>query len=496
MNRLDALTMSHPLPTWRIAAWPIVMLIVAFLAWANFAHLEEVAVATGEVVPQGKVRVIQHLEGGIVERIYVREGDMIREGSPVIQLNLATGGVNRNELLVRLDAQNLIKARLEAQAKEIPLTFPEDIAPRHPAMVEAQRKTYDAALRELESSLKVFEQQKLQKGLEVKELESKRGNLQTRRNEITSSAGALRQQVRQKELEVQELESKRRSTATNLNLARERFKMSQSLVSQGLVPKMEHLKLEAEVQSLEGDLNNLDSSIPRARAAVGEAEGKLKIDLESVDGDLRNLEASIPRALAAVNEIEQKTQGEKSKFRRTAEEALGETEQAIARIGTLLAEATEQKGRSEIKSPIDGVVKNLRYNTIGGVVRPGDPIMEIVPTAESLVIDARLNPTDRGYVEEGQKAVVKISTYDFVRYGGLDGQVILVAPDSSTDKSGNIYFQVIVKTDKIYLGDAEGKLPITPGMQATVDIRTGQKSVIDYLVKPVLKLRHEAFRDP
>ena len=114
---------------------------------------------------------------------------------------------------------------------------------------------------------------------------------------------------------------------------------------------------------------------------------------------------------------------------------------------------------------------------------------------ETLVVSAKLNPTDRGYVTEGQPAVVKVSTYDFVRYGGLDGHVVLVAPDSSADSEGRPFYRVIVETDRTYLGDAEGKLPILPGMQATVDIHTGDKSVLEYLIKPVLKLRHEAFRE-
>ena len=121
--------------------------------------------------------------------------------------------------------------------------------------------------------------------------------------------------------------------------------------------------------------------------------------------------------------------------------------------------------------------------------------MELVPTGDRLVVEAKLNPIDRGYVNEGQAATVKISTYDFARYGGLEGIVIRVAPDSSTDEDGVPYFRVVVQTDKNFLGLHEGNLPITPGMQATVDIHTGEKSVMDYLVKPVLKLRHEAFRE-
>ena len=495
MSHLDDILASHPLPTWRPIAWTIIVLLGGLITWANVTSLEEVSVAMGEVVPQGKVHVIQHLEGGIVENIYVKEGDRVKVGTPLVRLNLATSGVNRAELVVRLDAQMLIKARLEAQAKGIPLTFPEDVAQRRSNLLRAQMEAFEARKRELKATMRVLSNQVHQKELEVKELESKRKTLEDRKRETASSAGAIHQQVRQKELEVKELESRRQAVGNNLKLAKERFKMSASLLASGLTPRMEHLQLEAEVENLEGEKRTIESSIPRARAAVAEVEGRLREEKERVEGELNNLIPAIPRARSAVAEIESRIQEEVTRFRREARDELGTVEQAISRIGALLDEATEQKGRAEIKSPIEGVVKNMGFNTIGGVVRPGDPIMEIVPTGESLVVDAQLNPTDRGYVELGQKAVVKISTYDFVRYGSLDGEVILVAPDSSTDPNGDPYFRVVAKTDKTYLGQVEGDLPITPGMQATVDIHTGEKSVIDYLVKPVLKLRHEAFRE-
>jgi adhesin transport system membrane fusion protein len=495
MSHLDDILASHPLPTWRPIAWVIIALLGGLITWANFTTLEEVSVVMGEVAPQGKVRVIQHLEGGIVEDIYVKEGDRVRVGSSLVRLNLATSGVNHDELVVRLDAQRLIKARLEAQAKGIPLTFPPDVVERRSNLVRAQKEAFEASKRELEATLRVLENQENQKELEVKELESKRKTLEDRKRETASSAGAIHQQVRQKELEVKELGSRRQAVVNNLRRAKERFKMSVSLLSSGLTPRMEHLQLEAEVENLEGEKRAIESSIPRARAAVAEVEGRLREEKERVEGELNNLIPAIPRARSAVEEMKNRIEEAASRFRREARDELSNVEQAISRIGALLKEATEQKGRAEIKSPIEGVVKNMGFNTIGGVVRPGDPIMEIVPTSENLVINAQLNPTDRGYVELGQKAVVKISTYDFVRYGSLDGEVIMVAPDSSTDPNGNPYFQVVVKTGKTYLGLMDGELPIIPGMQATVDIHTGEKSVIDYLVKPVLKIRHEAFRE-
>jgi adhesin transport system membrane fusion protein len=161
----------------------------------------------------------------------------------------------------------------------------------------------------------------------------------------------------------------------------------------------------------------------------------------------------------------------------------------------LLSQASDQQRRTAITSPIDGIVKNLHANTIGGVIKAGEPIMEIVPLHERLQIDAKLNPMDRGYVQLGQKAMVKLSAFDYTTYGGLEGDVILVAPDTTMGPDNQPFYRVVVQTDRAYLGEETAKRIITPGMQATVDIHTGTRTVIEYLVKPVLKLRHEAFRE-
>lgn len=427
-NPLDRLLDDHPMPTWRYVAWPVMVLLIAAIAWAFFARLEEVSVATAEVVPQGRVKVVQHLEGGIIQDIFVQEGDLVVEGDPLMQLDLASSGTNREELQARLDSELLVLARLRAEANGTPLRFPKEVADRRPAMVEAQRQAYEARLSELESSL-----------------------------------GVLREQVRQKEIEVEELQAQRKAISNNLNLAKERLALSESLLSEGLTARIEHLELESEVESLQGELETTNSSIQRAQAAISESQERVK------EAELR--------------------------FRREAQDDLGDSENTLARTQELMAQAEQQGLRAEIKSPTDGIVKNMRFNTIGGVIGPGEPILEIVPTGDKLVIEARLDPTDRGYVTEGQSALVKISTYDYARYGGLDGRVILVAPDSSTDDEGEPYFRVVVETDRTYLGATEGQLPITPGMQATVDIKTGDRSVIDYLIKPVLKLKDEAFRE-
>ncbi len=427
-ERLDTLLASHPLPSWRLFAWPVMALLTVLLTWAFFAQLDETAVSEGEVVPQGKVRVVQHLEGGIIEQLFVAEGDTVKKGDTLIQLDQSSTGTNQDELGVRLDSQLLVRARLTAEAQSDELTFPQGIAQKRPNLASSQRQAFEARRRELKSTLNV-----------------------------------LKEQVKQRELGTQELLARQKAVKRNYKMASERLKMSASLLTEGLTAKMEHLELEAEVESLDGEMRSLAPSIPKSKAAVEEAKQRLR------EGQIR--------------------------FRREAREELGKTEQEIARIKELLKRAREQGSRAEIKSPISGVVKNLRFNTIGGVFKPGEPVTEIVPTGENLVIQSRLNPTDRGYVTEGQNALVKISTYDYARYGGLDGTVIQVAPDTSMDENGQPYFRVIVQTDKNYLGSEEGSLPIVPGMQATVNIHTGKKSVMDYLIKPVLKLRDEAFRE-
>jgi adhesin transport system membrane fusion protein len=222
---------------------------------------------------------------------------------------------------------------------------------------------------------------------------------------------------------------------------------------------------------------------------------QLQGQVEDFEGQLASVKASIPRAQAAMTEAKQRMDEERSKFLRQAEADLATAELDIARNQQLLSQASDQQIRAQITSPTDGTVKNLHANTIGGVVKGGDAIMEIVPLHEKLQVEAKLNPADRGYVQTGQKATVKISAYDYTTYGGLEGIVTLVAPDTTTIADKPPFYRVLVETDKSWLGDEVEKRSITSGMQATVEIYTGSRSVMHYLLKPVLKLRHEAFHE-
>lgn len=426
-NPLNELAARQIGLSWRMTGGIVALLLLGALGWASIASLDEVSIADGEVVPQGQVRLIQHLEGGIIKALFVEESSLVKAGQPLVELDLASGGVNREELQVRIDGLVLKRARLVALATEKKPSYPPDAAERRPQLVAAENEALELTRAQLESRL--------------------------------SSA---RGRVEQRALEVAEFEARRRAFAASLPLVEERFRLSLSLLEAELTPRMEHLERERELEELKGEIDRLRSNLPRSKAALEEAEeGVREITLE---------------------------------FRRAISEQITLVELEIAREKERLVKATEQRSRAVIASPIEGVVQNLAYHTIGGVVGPGDAIMQIVPSRERLLIEARLDPRDIGHVKVGQRAVVKVSTYDFVRYGGLEGRVVSIAADADTDPSGQHYFRVVVETTESALGP-DGSLPIIPGMQATVDIHTGEKRVLDYLIQPVLKIRSEAFRE-
>ena len=427
MSGLDQIVEKYPLPTWRLPALVVILLLAVGLVWATVSKLEEVSVAAGEVVPRGRIKLVQHLEGGIIEDVLVEEGESVEQGQSLLLLDLATGGIDMDELRVRLDALSLKRARLLAEANGTEPAYPRESGARQPGLLSTEQQEMSARRAQLDSERTVFARQITQRRQEIKEVSAQISGV-----------------------------------SKSLQLTEERFALSKSLVEDNLVPRLEHLELYGELEELRGTLARLRAALPRIRAGL--------------------------------EEMVERERGVALGFQRQARRELGEVELEIARINQNMQRASDQEQRTVIVSPTDGVVKNLRHTTSGGVIKPGEPIMEIVPTRDRLVVEVQLDPRDIGHVRVGQKAVVKISTYDYIRYGGLDGTVANIGGDATTDRNGNTFFKVFVETDRSSLGEAN-ELPIIPGMQATVDIHTGEKPVLTYLIQPVLKLRHEAFRE-
>jgi adhesin transport system membrane fusion protein len=430
MSALQQVVEQYKRQDHRFSLRIIMLLLTAFVCWALWADFEEVAIADGEVVPQEQIQHVQHLEGGIIEEIHVFEGDRVEEGQPLMQLNITPFMANSEELKIQLEALELKRARLQAEAdgKEV-FAFPQAF------------KNYRANL----------------KNTEVQAFKGRQDSLQ-------NAISQLQEQLSQRKLDHKQLQTERSAVVSNLALLREKFRISSDLVKDKLTSRLDHLQLQSDLRELEGRLKVIDVAIPRAAMAVKEAEEKL--------------------------------QGGRLTFRNEALQQLNDVEQAIERTRESLNQASDKVARTTIKSPITGTVKSMRTHTLGGVIQPGEIIMEIVPESENLIIEAKLNPNDIGFVKVGQPALVKVNTYDFSRYGGLQGEVISVSADSLYNKqTQQTYFLVKIRTAQNYVGSEQNLFPITSGMQVTADIKTGEKSVMSYLLKPVIKLRNESFRE-
>lgn len=428
MSELDKLIARNKPSALALFAWAIVLLLTVALLWASQAELDEVATAFGEVIPVGQVKTIQHLEGGIIAEMFVTEGSLVTTGSPLVRLDLTDSDTREAELSVTLDGLMLRRARLNAEANDTELVFPEEVAERRPETAQNERNAFNARIAEQ-----------------------------------TSVLNSLEEQIKQREGDLRQMQAEEATLRQQLALARQNLDIANDLIVDGLISKLDHLAAQSEVERLSGQLSSTREGLPGAESLLAEARERL-------------------------NET-------RLAFQRNALEELSGVDIAIQTTREELTRATAVSRRTLIVSPIDGVVKSLRFHTIGAVVRPGEAIMDIVPTDEQLVIEAHLNPQDVGYVRVGQPAVVKISTYDYIRYGVLEATVIQVSPDSHQDENGNTYFRVIAATDRTYLGQDPGDLPITSGMEATLDIHTGTNTVMHYLLKPVLKLKSEAFRE-
>ncbi|WP_419797950.1 MAG: HlyD family type I secretion periplasmic adaptor subunit [Terasakiella sp.] len=430
MSRLNDIITKRKKSPWLYPSRFILILLIGLGYWMNTTIIDEVAIAPGKVVPQSKVKTVQHLEGGIIKELNIREGSAVKEGDPLMVLTLGVGKLNRQELLTELDGLRLLEARLMAEsADKNAISFPNALAERRPQTVRREQTTFDA-----------------------------------KRSELSGQLSVIRKQIKQKELAIESFRTKRAAASNKLAITRESQALAEDAMNKGMGMRAEYLSLSSQVESLLGEIHTIDAEIPAARADIEEARARLSET--------------------------------RLKYRRKASEELGKVSREISLIEKVLGEATEQEKRTVIRAPIDGTVKNLKYTNTGAVVRPGEPIMELVPLRDSLVIEARLSPTDRGYVQVGLPANIKVSAYDFVRYGALPGQVIQIAPDTDKTENGLPFYRVIIATERTHLGDGQKLyLPITTGMETQVDIVTGKRSVLDFFLRPLLRLKDEAFRE-
>ena len=293
-----------------------------------------------------------------------------------------------------------------------------------------------------------------------KTVEQERQLYESANSEVQAQISIARQQQEQRQHELSEARAKQSQAAQAYESTVKELNVTKPLLASGAVSEVEVLRLQRDVDRYRGERDIAAAQISRAQAAVGEASRKI----QEVELDYRN----------------------------TASKEFSETTAKLNALTQSSAGLSDKVKQSSIRSPVRGTVKRLLVNTVGGVVSPGRDIVEVVPLEGKLVLEAKVQPRDIAFLRPGQKAVVKFSAYDFSIYGGLDATLELIGADSVTDDHGNTYYTVRVATDKTSLAN---NLPIIPGMVAEVDIVTGQKTILSYLLKPVLRAKQAAMTE-
>ena len=222
---------------------------------------------------------------------------------------------------------------------------------------------------------------------------------------------------------------------------------------------------------------------------------ELKRQVSETQGEVHVTEASVRRADAARVEAAERLRNATTTFVAEAQQKLAEARAELAIVDESIRGAADRVRRTDLTAPVKGIVNTLNVNTIGAVVQPGSDIVEIVPLEDTLLVETQIRPQDVAFLHPGQDAVVKITAYDFSIYGGLDGKLERISADTTENEKGERFFQIMIRTDKNHLGSDTDPLPIIPGMVASVDILTGKKSVLDYILKPIKKVRDEALRE-
>ena len=407
------------------------------ITWAFYSEIDELARGEGKVIPSEKIQTIQSLDGGIISKLLVKEGSIVKKGQALLKIDTTRfeASLEENKQMyfhllvtkVRLEAESLININKPNPKFKIPRTVRRKVGD----FVKADYQLFVSRIDELKSTTDIF-----------------------------------RIQLKQKEQELLELYSKKEQIEKSIVFIEEEKETVEKLVRRRAQSKVELIRINKELNQAEGDIRNTQLAIPRAMFAITEAKSRIT---------------------------------EKSKiFRAEAFNELQKINTEVKKYKSKLVSEQDKVAKTTLYSPVNGIIKQINVSTIGGFVRSGMDLIEIVPQSKVLLVEAKISPKDIAFINPQQKAIVKITAYDFSIYGGLDGKIIEISADSIIDKDSKdqkSYYKVVVKTDKNYLEKDGKQLPIIPGMVASVDIITGKKTILEFLLKPILKTKGNAFHE-
>lgn len=400
--------------------------ILCFTVWAGFTNIYEVARTPGEVVPSGYQQVVQHLEGGMVDKILVAEGDIVEQGTPLLEIS-GTGVIEdleraRARKFAILAQEERLRAYLEGRRPDL-----SGIDPKYTILIADQKNFF----------------------------ETMEGAQRQEQNIIT-------EQISQKRALLQSLQRQMSTARENLAISADLFHKKSELHQKGYLSETKYLEAKQAINAIEGDIAQISSRITSANAEIKEYTGRYaSLDLSQDDRVNERLDALIA----------EKTQHE---------EVLRKLEDRVSRL--------------VLRSPVRGIVKGLSVNTVGSVIRAGETVLEIVPIDKELVVQVRIPPQHIGHIKPGQHVKVKLSSFDFSKFGLIDGTLDQVSATTFNGEAGDRFYQGKVRLSQNYVGKDKSNA-VMPGMTVMAEIITGRKTILEYLLKPVHNSLKTAFSE-
>ncbi|HCH1565360.1 hemolysin secretion protein D [Vibrio parahaemolyticus] len=431
----------------RLMLWVMVLFFVAAIGWASWAQIDQVTVGQGKVIPSSQIQVVQNLEGGLVKEILVKEGQLVKKGQQLLLIDdtrFRSDYREREQQVANLTASVL---QLSASINSVAVNRDFNIQDWEKSVVlDYGKLTFPPVLEETQPQLT-----KRQKA-------EYREDLDNLRNQLS----VIDQQVEQKQQDLVEIEARVRNLRQSYQYAKKELDITQPLADEGVVPRIELLKLQRQVNDTRREMTSSELKIPVIKSAIKESM------LNRIDVAL--------------------------KFRSEQQEKLNNAQDQLSALVESAVGLEDRVNRTVVVSPVTGKIKTLNVNTVGGVIQPGMDIVEIVPTEDTLLVEAKIAPKDIAFLRPNLNAIVKFTAYDFTKYGGLVGELEHISADTTQDEEGNSFYIVRVRTEKTSFGQ-DADLPIIPGMTASVDIITGKRTVLEYLLKPILSAKTNALKE-
>lgn len=406
----------------------IVLFLVIAVTWSATAELDHVVRGTGEVVSSAETQRIQSLEGGILRHLHVREGDLVRAGALLAELDPTQSESSFGQMREQQLALQARLLRLEAEHDDKSLIFPPELLLQSPDVVAAERSAFGERR-------------------QVHEIER----------------SVLREQVRQRRNELSDAEGEADVARRQLSLVEREYAVTRQLVER---------RLEAELSLLgaEREYNDATARIQKADLAVDSAQ-------------------------AALTEAQERFAQHDATFKRDVGLEIADVAGRAAEVREQIKGLQDRLARTDLHAPIASIVNAINVRTIGGVVPPGEPLLELTPVDVPVQVEVAIPPKDIAFMELGQPVSIKLTAYDFSRFGGLDGEIVFVGSDALERQDGTKYFQIRAETTAPWLESDGERYPISPGMEANMDVMISKRTVLSYLMEPVFRLKDRAFRE-